>query len=438
MERYCFIHAADLHLDTPFEGFRKTAPEVHERLLDASLDAWDALVELTLERRALFLLLGGDLYDGADRGVRAQLRFRRGVAKLCAAGIEVFAVHGNHDPVEEGWSAIREWPSGMTVFSSSEVSSAPVIRAGVQLATIHGISYATRETRENLSAGFHRGDEPGLQIGLLHCNLAGDAGHENYSPCSVADLCAADLDYWALGHVHRHSVVREGEPWIVYPGNLQGRSPQPGERGAKGAVAVEVEGGRIAGVTHVALDRVRFGELVVNAAGCRDLGELEELLSQSAETQLADAGARGLMLRARIRGADERLRADLERRETLADLTGALRDRFAGLEPFLWWDALQVDSEVQPQPAREARADSFSESLRDVCAAVLSDPEQSTSMLETSFEKLPARSKRIELPSIETCDTSELLREGRELALSLLSSEASPERSSQPDRAEPK
>lgn len=423
MERYCFIHAADLHLDTPFEGFRKTAPEVHEQLLDASLDAWDALVALALEREALFLLLGGDLYDGADRGVRAQLRFRRGVAKLCGEGIEVFAVHGNHDPVEEGWSAIREWPSGMTVFTSSEVSSVPVIRDGERLATIHGISYARRDTRENLSARFRRGDQPGLQIGLLHCNLGGEAGHENYSPCSIADLCARDLDYWALGHVHRHNIVREGDPWIVYPGNLQGRSPQPGERGAKGAVVVEVEGDRIAGVTHVALDRVRFAESVVNAAGCRDLGELEELLSQSAETQRADAGSRGVMLRARVRGADERLRADLERRETLDDLIGALRDRFEGLVPFLWWDALQIDSPVRPQPASDGRADSFSESLRDVCANLLSDPERSTSMLESSFEKLPARNKRIELPSLDTCDPSELLREGRELALSLLLSD---------------
>src|SRR5659263_433463 len=89
---FCFIHAADLHLDTPFEGVAGMSGDVAERLRDASLEAFDGVVRLAVDRRAVFVLLAGDLYDGAERGVRAQLRFLRGLEVLSAAGIPVFVV----------------------------------------------------------------------------------------------------------------------------------------------------------------------------------------------------------------------------------------------------------------------------------------------------------------------------------------------------------
>ena len=106
MPDFSFVHAADLHLDTPFKGIGSTAPGVAEQLREASLTAFDFLVDLCLERRAAFLVIAGDIYDGPERGLRAQLRFRDGLARLSAAGIPSFVVHGNHDPVETGWSAI--------------------------------------------------------------------------------------------------------------------------------------------------------------------------------------------------------------------------------------------------------------------------------------------------------------------------------------------
>src|SRR5579871_5781784 len=75
---FCFVHAADLHLDTPFEGVRASAPDVADALADASLAAFDSIVALAISRRAAFLVVSGDVYDGPERGVRAQLRFHRG------------------------------------------------------------------------------------------------------------------------------------------------------------------------------------------------------------------------------------------------------------------------------------------------------------------------------------------------------------------------
>jgi DNA repair exonuclease SbcCD nuclease subunit len=151
---FCFVHAADLHLDTPFRGIGETAPSVAGALRDASLEAFDNLVTLCLERQAAFLVIAGDVYDGAERGIRAQLRFLQGLTRLSDAGIQTFVVHGNHDPVETGWSAVGTWPPLVTVFGTKEVEAVPVQRDGRELAVVQGISYWRRDVRENLALRF--------------------------------------------------------------------------------------------------------------------------------------------------------------------------------------------------------------------------------------------------------------------------------------------
>jgi DNA repair exonuclease SbcCD nuclease subunit len=110
-------------------------------------------------------------------------------------------------------------------------------------------------------------------------------------------------DYWALGHVHTHEIAAEA-PWVVYPGNLQGRHAR--ETGPKGAVVVEFDAARVTAVEHRALDVVRW-------ARCDDVAEATR--SALVEASRA-AGPRLLAVRVRIGGASAAhaaLRADPER-----------------------------------------------------------------------------------------------------------------------------
>ena len=137
--RFRFLHAADLHLDTPFTGMRRVDASLVATLRDATTRAFDNLVKAALEHSVAFVVIAGDIYDGPERGVRAQLAFRNGLDRLAQAGIPSFVVHGNHDPVEGGWSAVRKWPAGVTVFGPESVATVPVERDGQTLALIHGI-----------------------------------------------------------------------------------------------------------------------------------------------------------------------------------------------------------------------------------------------------------------------------------------------------------
>ena len=333
-----FVHAADLHLDTPFQGVAGPAPEVAKALYEASLQAWDNVVDLTIAREAAFLLIAGDVYDAAERGVRAQLRFVDGLRRLDAAGIRAFIVHGNHDPLD-GRSAIHDWPAGVTAFGCAEVETEALTIDG-QRVLVHGISYATGDTQENLAARFRASRDGSLNIGLLHTNAGSNAEHAPYAPCSLADLDAAGMDYWALGHIHQRLFLREGGPWVAYSGDTQGRSPKPSEMGAKGVLVAEVSGSRVESVQFDAVDVVRFVRCAVDIADAVDVAALESRIIALTDELRRDNDGRSLLVRVVLEGRGA-LAGDLRVNDGLAGLCAKLREDYAGLDPFVWIESLR-------------------------------------------------------------------------------------------------
>lgn len=334
------MHAADLHLDTQPSGLHGYPAEVGEVLRDASLRAFDNLIDEALQRKVAFCVFAGDVYDGAGRGARAELAFRRGLVRLAEAGIRSFVVHGNHDPVDEGWSTISQWPDAATVFGTGTPQT---VTFGVDGATVavHGISYATRHTEDNLAARFVRHPGADVQIGVLHTNVGDVPGHGNYAPCSIGDLASVGLDYWALGHVHDRRVLAGPDPWVVYPGNTQGRHAGASERGRKGAVVVTV--GDDAGVGEpefVALDVLRFVSLELHIDDLADPGELTDELSRRCTQLRADHDGRALVVRTALRGSG-RLHDRLADPAVRADILDALRAEWLGRTPVVWWDAFE-------------------------------------------------------------------------------------------------
>lgn len=329
------VHAADLHLDSPFTGLGSVRDGLDEVLLDASLDALDDLVELCLAEEAELLLLAGDQFDRAEGSSRGRQRLARACARLTAAGTAVFAVHGNHDPLR-GRSPLAD-VEGVTVFRPGRPQAHAVDPRGLGPVVVHGVSFGRAAEEDNLALGFARGDEPGLHVGLLHCMVGDREGHGRYAPCSLDDLLAAKMDYWALGHVHRFTVEHEAPP-VVYAGALQGRSPKPSERGPHGAVVVEFEGERVLGLRHVALDRVRFEEVELAIDGLEGEQDLTRALEDLAAEAVRAADGRLVILRARLTG-----RGELHRLLSAAGELESLRrglDEAAG--PDLVWERIRA------------------------------------------------------------------------------------------------
>jgi DNA repair exonuclease SbcCD nuclease subunit len=231
---FCFVHAADLHLDSPFAGMRALSPKIAGQLQDASLEAFDGLIDLAVSSHAAFLVLAGDIYDQSERGVRAQLRFLRGMQRLQSSNISVYCAFGNHDHLEGDWPAVREWPGNVHFFPAEEVGVFEARTSGQLLATIYGCSYERRAMRENMALHYHASAAESLHVGVLHCSLGGRGEAGAYSDCTEEELARAGMDYWALGHFHQYDILRKGDPWVVYSGSLQGRSLRPSEQGPQG------------------------------------------------------------------------------------------------------------------------------------------------------------------------------------------------------------
>ena len=83
MTQLRFVHAADLHLDSPFTGMRAEAPSnVADALYRATFDAYDNIIDLCISESVDALLVAGDIYDSADRSLRAQRAFINGLERL--------------------------------------------------------------------------------------------------------------------------------------------------------------------------------------------------------------------------------------------------------------------------------------------------------------------------------------------------------------------
>jgi len=260
-----FIHAADLHIDSPLRGLDRYEGAPVERLRSATRRAFERLIDLAIEKQVDFVLLAGDIYDSDWHDFHTGLYFREQMVQLGRAGIPVFMVQGNHD-AQGVISKQLNLPENVTVFSSRTAESVNIEELAV---AIHGRSFPNMAVDEDLVPHYPPAVPGYFNIGLLHTSLSGHSGHDTYAPTDIATLSAKGYDYWALGHIHTRDYVAE-HPHIVFPGNLQGRHAR--ETGAKGCELVTVTAGKIES-EFVALDVVRWHQLTV------PLDDMEQLAS---------------------------------------------------------------------------------------------------------------------------------------------------------------
>jgi DNA repair exonuclease SbcCD nuclease subunit len=284
-----FVHAADLHLDSPMKGLASYPGAPVEAMRGATRQALESLVALCLEEDAQLLVIAGDVYDSNWKDFATGLYLRAQLARLREADIEVVLIRGNHDAASVITRNLRL--PGIHVLPHDRPTSVVLESIG---AVVHGQSFATRAVTANLAAGYPDPLPDLINIGLLHTCLGGYAEHENYAPCRLEELIERRYDYWALGHVHEHAVLHVG-PHVVFAGNTQGRHMR--ECGPKGASVVEILDDETT-VNHRALDHVRWARVRVDASGAND--DVEVLERAEAALRSAIERAEGRLLAGRI------------------------------------------------------------------------------------------------------------------------------------------
>lgn len=329
-----FIHAADIHLDSPLSGLSRYEGAPAQAIRGATRAALDNLVQLCLDEAAELLLLAGDLYDGDWRDYNTGLYFVSRMARLTREGVRVVLVRGNHD-AQSQITGHLPLPKGVTELSTRRPETCLLEDLGV---AVHGQGYRHASITDDLTLAYPEPRDGLLNVGLLHTCLDGRPGHAPYAPCTLERLLNQGYQYWALGHVHAREVLH-ADPWVVFPGNLQGRHAR--ETGPKGASLVTVEDGLIVAVEHRSLDTVRWERCRLDATRADSGHTLVEQAAAGLERLAAAAEGRLLAARLEITG---RSRAHAELCRDSAGWSERLRAAAAHLGETVWVEKISLDT----------------------------------------------------------------------------------------------
>ncbi|PCK22249.1 DNA repair exonuclease [Bacillus pumilus] len=328
MTKLTFIHAADLHLDSPFAGMSNIPSQIFKRLKESTFQSAKNMFDLAIGRAVDFVLLSGDLFDESNRSLKAQLFLRNQFLRLQTHGIEVFIIYGNHDHLGGEWTSI-EWPENVHVFSSSTPSEQSFYRGEQLVASIYGFSYKERAVYENMTSHYVKTTDAAYHIAMLHGTLAGQEGHDAYAPFQLQQLLSQDLDYWALGHIHKRALLHE-DPLIIYPGNVQGRHIK--ETGEKGCYVVHLsEDSQTA--EFIGCSDVIFETLTLDITDTAHMTDLVTLV----EKKVSELKERGVphFVKIELTG-DAPPYIELTQLEVLEELMAVLHEQEEDEEVFVW------------------------------------------------------------------------------------------------------
>jgi exonuclease SbcD len=410
-DRFTFLHAADVHLDSPLTGLSRYDGAPVEAIRGATRVALRNLVDRAITDAVDFILIAGDLYDGDWKDYNTGLYFIAEMSRLQERDIDVFLVAGNHDAASQISRRLR-LPDNVVLFAKDEAQTCLLDDLDV---AVHGQSYARRDVSDDLSRNYPAPVDGLFNIGVLHTALDGRQGHALYAPCSEAGLRASGYHYWALGHVHKREVVAE-DPWIVFPGNLQGRHAR--EDGAKGATRVVVEDGGVTSVEHIALDEVRWFHLHVDLSDADDADDALSVLEQRFEQTRVDADGRLALVRVTFTGVTRshaRLRAERER------VVAECRALAATHGGSLWLEKVRFDTRaVASANGPLQRDDAFGELLRAINE--LDSQDEALKQFASTFEDLRKKLPTELLHADDTFDptSTQTLREALDDVKALL------------------
>ncbi|NLF73771.1 MAG: DNA repair exonuclease [Candidatus Anammoximicrobium sp.] len=298
-----FLHAADLHLDSPLRGLDRYDGAPVEEVRGATRRALENLVGAAIDQQVAFVVIAGDVYDGDWPDFNTGLFFVRQMGRLREAGIPVVMISGNHD-AENKMTRALELPDNVRRLSARKPESLEGRAIGFGLERLdvvfHGQGFASAVVDENVVQQYPLGRSGAFNVGLLHTSLELTGGeHARYAPCAVADLVSRQYDYWALGHIHKARLV-QAEPPIVFPGNIQGRHIR--ETGAKGCQLVTVDGRGQPALEFVPLDVFRWHELTVAADGAARADDVLGRINQSLQRLVREQGELPLAVRVIVTG----------------------------------------------------------------------------------------------------------------------------------------
>lgn len=341
-----FLHTADFHLGSSFRGLRALSETWARRLLSAIADSFNKVIDIAIDQEVDFVVIAGDVFDGTQTSYADYLCFQNGLERLHEEGIDAYISCGNHDPLSSWQKDFSQLPANTILFPSDKPGFFVFEKNGHALVTLCGRSYATKNwpAEEDISEGISRtqaqeatGIETPFAIGVIHSGFTLDRG---YSPTDPAKLMRADMDYWALGHIHEPYKYPSEDPSIVFPGCIQGRDIN--EQDEKGVFVVTLEEGKKRTFSFFPTAGVVWKRLEVDIKECATVSEVGSRIVQMMVNAASASGCEEVCARVTLTGV-----GDLKRTLSCPGVIEDLRKNINDTYPLFYCDAI-VDKSHMP------------------------------------------------------------------------------------------
>ncbi len=332
-----FLHAADVHLDSPLKGLELYEGAPATRIRNATREAFENLIRLAIAEKVRFVILAGDLFDGKWTDLQTGLWVAGQFRRLERENIAVYLLRGNHDAMAVTGQTRIQWPPNVHEFP---VDAPATFRDETLGVALHGRGFASREVLEDVAATYPAAIAGLVNIGVLHTSLAGNPEHDTYAPTTPATLVRSGYDYWALGHIHQRQTVLE-KPHVVWPGCIQGRHIH--ERGAKGCVLVTADRGHVE-IEFRPLDVLRWSLVEIELGPEAQLADLYDEVATRLRSVREEAGGRFCAVRVVVRGqtaCHRQLQSQAGREEAIAEI----RNIANGLDE-VWVEKVRIETSL--------------------------------------------------------------------------------------------
>ncbi|MFO8067256.1 MAG: metallophosphoesterase [Bacteroidales bacterium] len=390
MPKIKFVHTADLHLDTPFKGLTQHNATLAERLKNATLKSFDNIVDLCINEKVDFILIAGDIFNSDQQSLSAQISFIKNLNRLHENNISSYFVCGNHDPLES-WLPSLKLPETSVRFGGKNVEKYYYKKDGQVLADIYGISYFSKETKENLAKKYEViGEKAAFSIAVLHGTTGNSGSHIPYAPFSPEDIKSKAFDYWALGHIHKHEIINDAHPAIVYPGNPQGRDF--GETGQRGCYIVEIESGAKPDLNFVPLQSIRFEEVDISIDNVEYIDEFNKIIENSLEKITEDINV-DYILRITLSGRTG-LHKQLSKQSEINNILQELNETYNNKTPFVFIDSLIINTSPNIDISLLEKGKDFTSELYREFQNLKKDKDLTDEYINQIFDELPTQVRK--------------------------------------------
>jgi DNA repair protein SbcD/Mre11 len=401
-----FVHAADLHLDSPLLALSRQDTRQVERMRRSTREAFARMVDQCIEQEAALLLIAGDLYDHDCPNMQIAVFLRKELRRLEQNGIRVVIIKGNHDADSKITSALA-LPANTRILGERKPETIAFDDLPVRIA-VHGQSFRPGPIPENLAASYPAALRGYYNIGLLHTSLAGTTDHDAYAPCTLEELRTRGYDYWALGHIHKRAVLSR-DPYVIFPGNPQGRHAK--ESGPKGCFLVEVDdAGRTVAAEFIALDVVRLHRVEVDLAGRNAEAELVEAMRDALTQAHQEGDGRPGAVRVVLTGSTSLYQYIERRPHRLRQTVLELAAEIAADD--MWIERI-VNSTSPPTGRLDAMSNEETHDLISIMQEIAANTDLIGPLLAKELEplrsKLPGELK--DLPCLQLVETPGLCRD---------------------------